>query len=107
MGGWFVREVNSPESYKGLRYRMGGSGAEVLRRTGAIVVTLPCGEIMSGCKIKVVLRTHAPHKNRETWGSICGSAQQTRTKMEMIIKLSIKVTRIPFTWKRDFSTAGT
>ena len=47
MGGWFVREVNSPESYKGLRYRMGGSGAEVLRRMGAIVVTLPGGEIMS------------------------------------------------------------
>jgi TRAP-type mannitol/chloroaromatic compound transport system substrate-binding protein len=46
MGGWFVREVNSPESYKGLRYRMGGSGAEVLRRMGAIVVTLPGGEIM-------------------------------------------------------------
>ena len=46
MGGWFVREVNSPESYKGLRYRMGGPGAEVLRRMGAIVVTLPGGEIM-------------------------------------------------------------
>jgi TRAP-type mannitol/chloroaromatic compound transport system substrate-binding protein len=46
MGGWFVREVNSPESYKGLRYRMGGSGAEVLRRMGATVVTLPGGEIM-------------------------------------------------------------
>jgi TRAP-type mannitol/chloroaromatic compound transport system substrate-binding protein len=47
MGGWFVREVNSPESFKGLRYRMGGSGVEVLRRMGAIVVTLPGGEIMS------------------------------------------------------------
>jgi TRAP-type mannitol/chloroaromatic compound transport system substrate-binding protein len=47
MGGWFVREVNSPESYKGLRYRMGGPGAEVLRRMGAIVVSLPGGEIMS------------------------------------------------------------
>ena len=46
MGGWFVREVNSPDDYKGLRYRMGGSGAEVLRRLGATVVTLPGGEIM-------------------------------------------------------------
>ncbi len=46
MGGWFVREVDSPESFKGLRYRMGGSGAEVLRRLGATVVTLPGGEIM-------------------------------------------------------------
>jgi TRAP-type mannitol/chloroaromatic compound transport system substrate-binding protein len=46
MGGWFVREVSSPEDYKGLRYRMGGLGAEVLRRMGATVVTLPGGEIM-------------------------------------------------------------
>jgi TRAP-type mannitol/chloroaromatic compound transport system substrate-binding protein len=46
MGGWFTREVTSPESYKGLRYRMGGLGAEVLRRMGAVVVTLPGGEIM-------------------------------------------------------------
>jgi TRAP-type mannitol/chloroaromatic compound transport system substrate-binding protein len=46
MGGWFVREVNSAEDYKGLRYRMGGLGAEVLRRLGATVVTLPGGEIM-------------------------------------------------------------
>jgi TRAP-type mannitol/chloroaromatic compound transport system substrate-binding protein len=50
MGGWFVREVNSPADYKGLRYRMGGSGAEVLRRMGAIVVTLPGGEIMPALK---------------------------------------------------------
>jgi TRAP-type mannitol/chloroaromatic compound transport system substrate-binding protein len=50
MGGWFVREVNSPEDYKGLRYRMGGSGADVLRRMGAIVVTLPGGEIMPALK---------------------------------------------------------
>jgi TRAP-type mannitol/chloroaromatic compound transport system substrate-binding protein len=48
MGGWFVHEVSSPESYKGLRYRMGTpSGAEVLRRMGAVVVNLPGGEIMS------------------------------------------------------------
>jgi TRAP-type mannitol/chloroaromatic compound transport system substrate-binding protein len=46
MGGWFTREVTSPEGFKGLRYRMAGPGAEVLRRLGAIVVTLPGGEIM-------------------------------------------------------------
>jgi TRAP-type mannitol/chloroaromatic compound transport system substrate-binding protein len=50
MGGWFVREVNSPADYKGLRYRMGGLGAEVLRRLGATVVTLPGGEIMPALK---------------------------------------------------------
>jgi len=50
MGGWFVRKINSPEDYKGLRYRMGGLGAEVLRRLGAVVVTLPGGEIMPALK---------------------------------------------------------
>jgi TRAP-type mannitol/chloroaromatic compound transport system substrate-binding protein len=50
MGGWFTREVNSPDDYKGLRYRMAGPGAEVLRRLGAVVVTLPGGEIMPAVK---------------------------------------------------------
>jgi TRAP-type mannitol/chloroaromatic compound transport system substrate-binding protein len=50
MGGWFVREVNSPADYKGLRYRMGGLGAEVLRRMGAVAVTLPGSEIMPALK---------------------------------------------------------
>src|SRR5206468_974812 len=46
MGGWFTREIASPEEFMGLRYRMAGPGAEVLRRLGAVVVTLPGGEIM-------------------------------------------------------------
>jgi len=50
MGGWFTREVNSPEDYKGLRYRMPELGAEVLRRMGATVVTTPGGEIMGALK---------------------------------------------------------
>ena len=50
MGGWFTREITSPEGFKGLRYRMAGPGAEVLRRMGAIVVTLPAGEIMPALK---------------------------------------------------------
>jgi TRAP-type mannitol/chloroaromatic compound transport system substrate-binding protein len=50
MGGWFAREVNSPEDFKGLRYRMPGLGAEVLRRLGAVVVTLPGGEIVPALK---------------------------------------------------------
>lgn len=46
MGGWFTREITSPDGFKGLRYRMPGLGAEVLRRLGAIVVTLPGTEIV-------------------------------------------------------------
>ena len=46
MGGWFTKELTSIEAFKGLRYRMPGMGGEVLRRLGAVVVTLPGGEII-------------------------------------------------------------
>jgi TRAP-type mannitol/chloroaromatic compound transport system substrate-binding protein len=49
-GGWFAREVTSPESFMGLRFRMTGPGGEVLRRLGAIVVVLPGGEIERSLK---------------------------------------------------------
>jgi TRAP-type mannitol/chloroaromatic compound transport system substrate-binding protein len=48
--GWFAREVVSPESFKGLRYRMTGPGAEVLRRMGATVIVVPGGEIVRSLK---------------------------------------------------------
>jgi TRAP-type mannitol/chloroaromatic compound transport system substrate-binding protein len=50
MGGWFNSEITSAEHFKGLRYRMAGPGAEVLRRLGAIVVVLPGSEIMPALK---------------------------------------------------------
>jgi len=50
MGGWFTKEVQGPQSYKGLRYRMPGLGGEVLRRLGAVVVGLPGGEIIPALK---------------------------------------------------------
>jgi TRAP-type mannitol/chloroaromatic compound transport system substrate-binding protein len=46
MGGWFLNELTSPDAFKGLRYRMPGLGAEVLRRLGAIAITLPGSEIV-------------------------------------------------------------
>ncbi|MCW8836963.1 MAG: TRAP transporter substrate-binding protein [Rhodospirillales bacterium] len=45
MGGWFNKEINSLEDFKGLKIRMPGLGGEVLRRIGAAAVTLPGGEI--------------------------------------------------------------
>ncbi len=45
MGGWFNNELGSLEAFKGLRYRMPGLGAHILRRLGAVVVSLPGGEI--------------------------------------------------------------
>jgi len=50
MGGWFNNEIASADGFKGLRYRMAGPGAEVLRRLGAIVVMLPGGDIVPALK---------------------------------------------------------
>ena len=36
MGGWYNKEVNHPQDYKGLRYRMPGLGDEVLRPAGFV-----------------------------------------------------------------------
>lgn len=45
MGGWFNKEINSLEDFKGLKIRMPGLGGEVLRQIGAAAVNLPGGEI--------------------------------------------------------------
>ena len=50
MGGWFNKEISDPADYQGLRYRMAGPGAEVLRRMGATVVTTAGGDIVSALK---------------------------------------------------------
>lgn len=44
-GGWFNREINSPEDLKGLSMRMPGLGGDVMARLGSTVLTLPGGEI--------------------------------------------------------------
>jgi TRAP-type mannitol/chloroaromatic compound transport system substrate-binding protein len=45
MGGWFNKEINSPEDYKGLKMRIPGLGGEVVKAAGGNVVNLPGGEI--------------------------------------------------------------
>jgi TRAP-type mannitol/chloroaromatic compound transport system substrate-binding protein len=50
MGGWFTGELTSLDAFKGLRYRMPGLGAQILRHLGAIVVSLPGGEIAPALK---------------------------------------------------------
>jgi TRAP-type mannitol/chloroaromatic compound transport system substrate-binding protein len=50
MGGWFTKEISRPDDYKGLRYRMAGPGAEVLRRMGATAVTTAAGDIVTALK---------------------------------------------------------
>ena len=45
MGGWYRKEMNTLDDFKGLKFRMPGLGGEVLRKLGATVVNLPGGEI--------------------------------------------------------------
>ncbi|WP_417317630.1 TRAP transporter substrate-binding protein [Emcibacter sp.] len=45
MGGWFKKEINSLEDFKGLRMRIPGMGGEILKRLGATPVTKSGGEI--------------------------------------------------------------
>jgi TRAP-type mannitol/chloroaromatic compound transport system substrate-binding protein len=45
--GWFKKEINSIDDLQGLKMRIPGLGGEVLKRAGAIPVTLTGGEIFS------------------------------------------------------------
>ena len=44
-GGWFAKEMNSPEDFQGLKFRMPGQGGQVLGKLGASVQNLPGGEV--------------------------------------------------------------
>jgi len=45
MGGWFRKEIKSPDDLKGLKFRMPGLGGLALQKLGATVVLLPGSEI--------------------------------------------------------------
>ena len=45
MGGWYKREINTLDDFRGLRIRMPGLGGEVMSRLGATPVTKPGGEL--------------------------------------------------------------
>ena len=44
-GGWFTKEIESPDDLKGLNIRIGGLGGAVLGKMGANAMSLPVGEI--------------------------------------------------------------
>ncbi|MCV2873154.1 TRAP transporter substrate-binding protein [Defluviimonas sp. WL0050] len=44
-GGWFNKEINGPEDFAGLKFRMPGLGGEALGKLGASVQNLPGGEV--------------------------------------------------------------
>lgn len=45
MGGWFNKEINSPEDLKGLKMRIPGLGGDVMSKLGVSPVSLPGGQI--------------------------------------------------------------
>ena len=54
MGGWFQKEINSLEDFKGIKMRMPGLGAEVVNRMGGTAVNMPAGEIMPALQSGVI-----------------------------------------------------
>ena len=44
-GGWFNTEINSPEDFRGLNFRVPGIGGDMMTNLGVSVVSLPAGEI--------------------------------------------------------------
>ncbi len=47
MGGWFKKEVKTPEEFQGLKMRIVGLGAEILSRLGVRPEQLPPAEILA------------------------------------------------------------
>ena len=47
MGGWYNKEINSIEDFRGLKFRMPGLGGEVLKTFGVSVSLLPGGEVLT------------------------------------------------------------
>lgn len=46
-GGWFLKEIKSPEDIKGLRMRIFGLGGRVMARLGATTVLVPGGDVLA------------------------------------------------------------
>jgi TRAP-type mannitol/chloroaromatic compound transport system substrate-binding protein len=45
MGGWFRKEVNTPDDLKGLKFRIGGFAGRVLQKLGAVPQQIAGGDI--------------------------------------------------------------
>ncbi len=44
-GGWFAKEINDPEDFKGLKMRIPGLGGTVMSKLGVSTISLPGGQI--------------------------------------------------------------
>lgn len=47
MAGWFKKEIKTVDDLKGLKFRTGGMGGQVLTKLGVVTQQLPAGEIYS------------------------------------------------------------
>jgi TRAP-type mannitol/chloroaromatic compound transport system substrate-binding protein len=45
MGGWYRREINTPDDWKGLKLRIGGFGGLVMQKLGAVPQQIAAGDI--------------------------------------------------------------
>ncbi len=45
MGGWYRKEINTPEDWKGLKIRIGGFGGAIMKRLGAVPQQIAGGDI--------------------------------------------------------------
>lgn len=54
LGGWYRHPLHSLDDIKGLKFRMPGLGGEVMRRIGAVPVSLPPGEILPALQSGVI-----------------------------------------------------
>jgi len=45
MGGWFRKEINTVDDLKGLKFRIGGMGGQVLARLGVVPQQIAAGEV--------------------------------------------------------------
>ncbi len=45
MGGWFRKEINTVEDFKGLKYRIGGYAGRVMQKLGAVPQQIAGGDI--------------------------------------------------------------
>jgi len=54
MGGWFNKEINSIDDYKGLKMRIPGLGGKVVAKAGGTVVLTPGGEIFTNLERGVI-----------------------------------------------------
>ena len=66
MGGWFNKEINSVDDFRGLQMRIPGLAGEVLSRLGGVPVNLPGGELYTSLQTGVIDATefNGPYNDR-------------------------------------------